>query len=155
MNSLTIYVYEKETGKIQYTVEDAQTPQVENFRKKNIPFFATTSKYRTVGTYVQKDANTGNPVSIASIENMNFISVDKSTLVANGTDEVVISGLKPNMLVDINGEGSYITSSATGTTLEISANGYSYEPGQNRMSIKFRAYGYHDSQTNIDLIEGD
>ena len=155
MSSLTIYVYERETGKIQYTVEDAQDHQVENFKKKNIPFFATTGKYRTLGTYVQISSNTGSPTSIAPIENMDFISVDKTVLVANGTDEVVISGLKPGILVNMNDEGSYITSPVTGTTLEISANGYSYEPGHNRMTIKFRAYGYHDSQTHINLIEGD
>ena len=108
-----------------------------------------------MGTYVQMDANTGSPVSIAPIKSMDFISVDKSVIVANGTDEAVISGLKPNMLIDVNGEGSYVTSSATGTTLEISANEYSYDPAYNKMIIRFRAYGYHDSKTQIDLIEGD
>ena len=59
------------------------------------------------------------------------------------------------MLIDINEEGSYVTSSDTGTTLEISANEYSYKSEHNKMIIRFRAYGYHDSKTQIDLIEGD
>ena len=155
MSSLTIYVYEKETGKIQYTVEDAQDHQVENFKKKHIPFFATTGRYKTLGTYVKIDANTGSAISIEPIQYMDFISINKSVLVANGTDEVVISGLTPGIFVDVNGEGSYVTSPVSGTTLELSANGYSYVPGHNRMTIKFRAYGYHDSQTHVDLIEGE
>ena len=155
MSSLTIYVYEKATGKIQYTVDDAHEGQIEHFTQKNIPFFASTAKYRTVGTYVKLDANTGIPTSIDPIEHMDFISVSKSTLVANGTDEIVISGLKMGMFIDVNGENSYVTNPETGTTLEISANGYSYDSENNQMTIRFHAYGYHDSQTHIDLVEGE
>ena len=91
MSDRTVYVYDKETGKIQYTIDEANDAQIENLKNKNISAFVSTDKYKTVGTYVKMD-DKGVPISIAPVEHMDFITVNKSAIVANGTDEAIISG---------------------------------------------------------------
>jgi hypothetical protein len=155
MSDRTIYVYDTVTGKIQYTVDDANVAQIEGFKRKNIPVFVSTKKYKIMGTYVKFNANTGTAMSIEPIKHMDFVTFSKDVLVANGTDEVVVSGLKYGMVVDINSENTYTVDVLTGTTLEISANGFSHESRHNNMIIKFHGYGYHDSKMQIQLIEGE
>jgi hypothetical protein len=155
MSSRTIYVYDKDTGKIQYTVEEANAEQVESFQKKDLSVFVTTKNYKTIGTYVKVDANTHSPQSIEPIQRMDFITISKPVLVANGTDEVVISGLKYGMRVEVVGEGSYMVSPDTGLSLDLSANGYSFDESRNSMTVNFYGYGYHDSKTQVQLIQGE
>ena len=43
MASTTMYIYEENTGKIKYTVNDVAPQHVDNFQKKGIPFLAVRS----------------------------------------------------------------------------------------------------------------
>ena len=44
MSDRTIYVYDTVTGKIQYTVDQANDAQVEGFKEKNIPVFISNKE---------------------------------------------------------------------------------------------------------------
>ena len=153
MKSSTIYVYEKDSGKIQYTVDNAGPEQIKYYLEDNIPFYLGPSGSRLVGTYVKKDDETGEPIGVFPIENMTFIQINKHVAVANGTDEIVISGLKKGMNVNINKEHSYVVDDESGTTLELSCNNFSYAPQHNQMRVYFKAYGYHDSVISVQFVE--
>ena len=101
----------------------------------------------------EKDDDTGIPCGISQIRHMNFLTVDKKAIVADGTDEATISGLRKGMHVNINNEYAYAVDDKTGTTLEISANNFSYIPDHNEMIIKVCGYGYHEAQVKINIIE--
>ena len=150
----TIYVYEKDSGKVQYTIEDANLEQIQSFDSKGVDFYLGPRGARIAGTFVKKDANTGAPIGISPVEHMTFINITKHTIVADGTDEAVISGLKTGMHVNINNEHSYVVETEDDKTLEISCNNYSYIPFHNNMTIYFKGYGYHDSQIKINVVEG-
>ena len=105
------------------------------------------------GTFVKKDMETGQHFGISPIENMVFINLNKHIVVANGTDEAVISGLRKGMHVDINHEHSYIVDDESGSTLELSCNNYSYVAQHNEMKVYLKAYGCHDSVISIKFIE--
>lgn len=152
--SNTIYVYDERTGKIKYTVDEASPAKVEAFEKNpNMHFYIGPSGARLAGTYVKKDPNSGKPIGISPIEHMSFLNINKHTIIANGIDEAVITGLKIGMRVDVNHETSFVVSNEDEKTLEISCNNYSYIPEQNQMAIYFKGYGYHDSVIKINMIE--
>ena len=149
----TIYVYDEETGKIKYTVDQMHKSQLENFSAGNNPFFVGPAGSKISGTYVKKDLETGKPIGVSPIEHMTFVNINKHVVVANGTDEAVISGLRKGMQVNVNNEHSYIVDDESGSTLELSCNNFSYAPEHNRMSIMLKAYGCHDSVLKIQFIE--
>ena len=151
----TIYVYDDVTGKIKYTINEITLRQVESFKERGIPVFVGGPNHRITGTFVKKDQNTGVPYGIDTVQHMDFIQINKHVVVANGTDEVILSGLKNGMNVNVNDEYSYVVDDETGNTLEISANGFSYNQKNNAMVVKFKGYGYHDSKITISLVEGD
>lgn len=149
----TIYVYDKDTGKIKYTIDEVHHTQIENFRARGDSFFVGPGGSKISGTFVKKDSVTGEPIGVSPIEHMSFININKHTIVANGTDEAVISGLRKGMQVNINNEHSYIVDDDSGTTLELSCNNYSYVPEHNRMAVYLKGYGCHDSVLKIEVIE--
>lgn len=148
-----LYVYEEETGKIQYTVDNAGPDQIKHFSEENIPVYLGPAGSRLVGTYVKKDDVTGEPLGIFPVEHMTFLQINKHVAVANGTDEIVISGLKKGMHVNINKEHSYVVDDESGTTLELSCNNFSYAPEHNQMRVYFKAYGCHDSVISVRFVE--
>ena len=152
--SETIYVYDKDTGRIKYTVDEVSPSQIQQFSQRtNDEFYVGRSGQRLAGTYVKKDPS-GKPIGISKIEHMTFLTINKHTIVANGTDEAVIGGLKTGMTVDIDHGQIFKISEDDDKTLEISCNNYSYIPEQNQMAVYFKGYGYHDSVIKIEMIEG-
>jgi len=149
----TVYVYEENSGRIQYTIEDVHPAQIQNFNKKGIEFYLGEKGHRIAGTFVKKD-DAGNPIGVSPIQHMTFININKHTIVADGVDEAVITGLIKGMHVNINNEHSYIVKDEDDKTLELSCDKYSYLPQHNHMTVYFKAYGYHDSQIKINVIEG-
>ena len=123
----TVYVYDKNTGKIKYTVDHMQHTDLKQFEESGEPFFVGPGGAKISGTYVKKDSSTGAPIGVSPIEHMTFVNINKHTVVANGTDEAVISGLRKGMCVDINHEHTYIVDDESGTTLELSCNNFSYQ----------------------------
>ena len=152
--SESIYVYDAQTGKIKYTVDEIHESQVESFQVADgESFYVGPSGQKISGTFVKKDMETGQHFGISPIENMVFINLNKHIVVANGTDEAVISGLRKGMHVDINHEHSYIVDDESGSTLELSCNNYSYVAQHNEMKVYLKAYGCHDSVISIKFVE--
>jgi len=149
----TLYVYDEQSGKIQYTIDNAGPDHIKNLQKDNLSVYLGPAGSRLVGTYVKKDDETGEPIGICPVEHMSFIQINKHVAVANGTDEIVISGLKKGMRVNINKEHSYVVDDESGTTLELSCNNFSYAPQHNHMRVYFKAYGYHDSVISVQFVE--
>jgi len=149
----TLYVFDDVTGKIQYTIDNASSHQFNHLAENNISSYLGPAGSRLVGTYVKRDDETGEPIGIFPVEHMSFIQINKHVAVANGTDEIVISGLKKGMHVNINKEHSYVVDDESGTTLELSCNNFSYAPQHNHMRVYFKAYGYHDSVISVQFVE--
>jgi len=149
----TLYVFDDVTGKIQYTIDNASSHQFDHLAENNISSYLGPAGSRLVGTYVKRDDETGEPIGIFPVEHMSFIQINKHVAVANGTDEIVISGLKKGMHVNINREHSYVVDDESGTTLELSCNNFSYAPQHNQMRVYFKAYGYHDSVISVQFVE--
>ena len=149
----TLYVFDDATGKIQYTIDNASSHHFDHLTENNIPSYLGPAGSRLVGTYVKRDDETGEPIGIYPVEHMSFIQINKHVAVANGTDEIVISGLKKGMDVNINKEHSYVVDDESGTTLELSCNNFSYAPQHNQMRVYFKAYGYHDSVISVQFVE--
>jgi len=149
----TLYVFDDATGKIQYTIDNASSHQFNHLAENNISSYLGPAGSRLVGTYVKRDDETGEPIGIFPVEHMSFIQINKHVAVANGTDEIVISGLKKGMHVNINKEHSYVVDDESGTTLELSCNNFSYAPEHNQMRVYFKAYGYHDSVISVQFVE--
>lgn len=149
----TLYVFDDATGKIQYTIDNASSHHFDHLTENNIPSYLGPAGSRLVGTYVKRDDETGEPIGIYPVEHMSFIQINKHVAVANGTDEIVISGLKKGMNVNINKEHSYVVDDESGTTLELSCNNFSYAPEHNQMRVYFKAYGYHDSVISVQFVE--
>jgi len=151
----TIYVYDKDTGKINYTVDAVSPSQIQSFSQRTKDeYYVGKSGGKLAGTYVKKDSASGKPIGISRIEHMTFLTINKHTIVANGTDEAVISGLKTGMTVDIDHGQIFKVKEDDDKTLEMSCNNFSYIPEQNQMAIYFKAYGCHDSVIKINMIEG-
>lgn len=153
MSKSTIYVYDENTGKIKYTVDQMNHTQIEKFEEKGEPFFVGPSGSKISGTFVKKDANTGTPIGVSPLEHMTFVNINKHVVVANGTDEAVISGLRNGMRVDVNHEHSYTVDDESGDCLELSCNNFSYVPDHNQMTIYLKAYGCYDSMLKVDFVE--
>jgi len=153
MLDTTIYVYDENTGKIKYTVEQTRNTQIKRFEDSGESFFVGPSGFKISGTFVKKDPETQKPIGVFPIENMTFIEINKHVVVANGTDEAVISGLINGLQVNVNNEHTYVVDDDTGSTLELSCNNFSYIPQHNEMTVYFKAYGYHDSMIKINFIE--
>ena len=150
----TVYLYDKGTGRVQYTIEDVNPAQIQSFKEKNLSYYVGPAGQRISGTFVKVDPSTGNPVGISPFQHMTFININKHTIVANGTDEAVISGLPKGMSVNINDEYQYIVDDESGSTLELTCNNYSYLPQHNQMIVYFKQYGHHDSSIKVNVVEG-
>ena len=153
MASQTIYVYDETTGRVQYTIEDVNLDQINSFKTKNLSYYIGASGGKLAGTYVKKDSGTGKPIGISPVEHMTFININKHTIVANGTDEAIISGLPNGMHVNINNEYEYVVDDESGSTLELSCNNYSFMPQHNVMTVYFKKYGCHDSSIKVNMVE--
>ena len=153
MASQTIYVYDQGTGRVQYTIEDVNPEQIQSFKNKNLSYYVGPSGGKLAGSFVKKDVN-GEPIGISPVEHMTFINITKHEIVANGTDEAIISGLPNGISVNINNEYNYIVDDESGSTLELSCNNYSFMPQHNIMTVYFKKYGCHDSSIKVNVVEG-
>jgi hypothetical protein len=153
MSNKTIYVYDSSTGKVKYTIEDVSPDHVKNMNKKGDEFYVGDPGQRLAGTFVKKDPGSGLPIGITPIQHMTFVNINKHTIVANGTDEAVVSGLLSGMSVDINHEYTYQVESEDDKTIELTCNNYSYLPQHNEITVYLKAYGYHDSSLKVQVVE--
>jgi len=151
-NNKTVYVYDQETGRVLYTVDDLSESQLSQFNV-NESHYIGPSGLKISGNYVKREPMSGKPLGISPIEHMTFVDISKHEIVSDGVDEAVISNIRMGTHVNINNEHSYVVDDETGTSLELSCNNYSYIPEHNQMTVYLKAYGCHDSKITINVIE--
>jgi len=144
----TAYVYDESTGKIAYTIDNISDSQIQSLRSRNIPVFCDNNPHKLVGTYVTKNEVTGIPNGIDDIRNMDFINIDKTIVVANGTDVATVSNLAPGTTVSIEAGPTFVSNS-TSNSIEFSADTYSIITSENRTKAILSKYGYNDVSVEV------
>jgi hypothetical protein len=138
-----LYIYNPETGYIQYSIDSVSPQQVDNFKKKGIPF-VLARRASIMNQYVVV-AN-GQPIGFDAIKDQEVVA-DKSSIFADGEDTIVFTGLADGTKVSIN-EQYVWTSNSTDTSFTFSVNGYSSE----NPVVKFETYGYRKAQFNLNTL---
>ena len=134
-----IYVYDKNTGFLSYSIEGT-TPEREESLKRKGTSYIVAERVSLLNQYVVVDANS-NPTGLAKIGNFEEIGSDKLSLIANGTDEMTFSDIPANTTVSLNGIKIW-TSNSIDTTFSFSVNGYS----TSNPVLAFKKYGYQDGK---------
>ena len=149
----TVYIYDKQSGRVQYTIDNVDPNQIRNMNLQDKSFYVGPPNQRLAGTFVKIDPSSGEPIGISPIQHMTFVNINKHVIVANGTDTAVITGFRKGMSVDINHEHKYTVEDEDDMTLELSCNNFSYIPQHNEMVVYLKAYGCHDSSVKINVVE--
>jgi hypothetical protein len=136
-----IYVFDPKTGLISYSIDGATGQKVANLRERGIPFIVHEG-LGLLNQYVAVD-DEGNPTGVETINTFN-ISKDKTSIVANGVDEMLFSNVVAGTSVFIGGEKVW-TSTEEDTTFELSVDGYN----NLNPTIAFKKYGYYDLRTPV------
>ena len=143
--SNTIYVYDNATGKLSYTIENGNASTARMLTDRGLYFFADSVQHSLTGTYVAKDEVTGQILGIKNILPMEYVQVDKTEVVGNGTDVATISNIVPGTTVSVVGtDFDFVSNSSTTNYFEVSANGYSLNPQENIVQVELSKYGYYN-----------
>lgn len=136
-----IYVYNPNTGLISYSIDGATGAKVQNLKARGIPFVVHEG-IGMLNQYVTVDED-GTPTGVDTINSFEITS-DKTSIVADGEDEIVFSNIVEGTSVYI-GDSEIWTSTSDDTTFELSVDGYNY----NNPTVLFRKYGYYDLRIQI------
>jgi len=150
--SKTIYVYDPSTGKISYTIENAKTENAISLKNRGINFFADTINHKIIGTYVVKHEVTGQPIGIENIKEMTSVIINKTQVVADGNDTVIIAPLLEGTTVNISKENFSFVSDLENNSVEITADGYSLDETENVIYVSLSKYGYKNKGFMINII---
>ena len=148
----TLYIYSPSDGKISYTIDNANHSNMSSLDSRGIPYYHGNPGEKIIRTYVVLNSNSV-PIGITSIHQMNFLTVDKTSIVANGTDTATISQVADNTLVTIPKEDVEYLIVSPEDSVEISANGFSLDPKENHIDVIFSKYGYDDHTITINITE--
>jgi hypothetical protein len=146
----TAYIFNKETGIISYTVDNALSSQMVNLDARGVSFHLDLPGKPIVGTYVTKNVFTGHTESIEKIKTIDYVNVSNNVLVANGTDVVKVSNLMIGSTLSCDGQ--VFVADYTSNSVEFTANGISLEPNKNFIGFTVSHYGYHSKRYLISLI---
>lgn len=136
-----IYVYDPTTGHISYSIDGATGAKVANLQKRGIPHIVLDS-VGMLNQYVVVDEN-NNPIGVESIKKFG-ITANKSSIIADGEDEIVFSNVVEGTSVYVDGVGVW-TSTADDTTFEFSVDGYNHP----NPLLMFKKYGYHNFSVHV------
>jgi hypothetical protein len=149
----TLYIYDRDTGKPSYTIDNATAQNIEFLKNKNIPYYLSEQKHKLIGTYVEMDLNTNEPCGIQPLKNMDSVSISKSFIIADGVDETTVSNIPHGTRVFVDNEFGFIANT-TFDYIDLSANGYSLDASQNEIKVLLNHYGYRDVNISIPLVQG-
>ena len=145
----TIYVYNKDTGQISYTVENAKAENLRILQNRGVSFFIDSVNHNIVGTYVMKDENTETPIGIEKIKEMNFVLMTKNEIIADGIDMSIIAPLMNGTTVNIPREDFSFVSDSENNAVELTADGYSLDSTQNIIDVQLSKYGYKNKSFKV------
>ena len=148
----TLYIYSPSDGKIGYTIDNANYRNMSTLDSRGISYYHGTPGEKIVNTYVALDANTV-PVGIDSCIQMDFLTLNKSSVVADGLDTAIISNVANNTLVKIPKENIEQIIYSPEDSVEISANGFSLNPKENHIDVIFSKYGHNECTVTINITE--
>ena len=146
----TAYIFNKKTGMISYTIDNATSEQMINLDARGISFHLDSPGKSIVGTYVRTNTFTNYTETIEPIKTIDFLNVSNNVLVANGTDEVKVSNLMIG--TTLTSDGQTFVADYTSNTVEFTANGISADQNKNVIGFTVSHYGYHDKRYVIALI---
>jgi len=136
-----IYVYDRSTGFILYSVDGATPQRIQNLKKRNIPFIVS-NRASLLNQYVVT-SNTGEAIGFDDIKTQNIVK-DKEGIFADGHDTITFTGLAAGTNVSINKHQVW-TSNSTDTSFSFTVNGYS----TTNPTVEFNRYGYRKQQFQI------
>ena len=135
-----IYVYDRNTGFILYSIDNISDHQIQNLKNRNIPFIIA-NRASLLNQYVVT-AN-GIPSGFDTIKKQDILA-DKQVIFSDGSDKIVFTGLASGTVVSIDGKQIW-TSNTTDTSFAFSVNGYS----TSNPVVRFQRYGYHKEQFQV------
>jgi hypothetical protein len=152
----TLYVYDKATGHISYTIDNPSPQQISNINSQGINYHLDSSGHSIVGTYVTVNAATQQTEGIEKIKDIeDYIVCSDAKVVANGTHEVVVSNLKIGSSVrihDSKGDVIFLPSELD-TTLEFTANQISTNSKENMIKYTIYEYGHNPKTYYLPIVE--
>jgi len=138
-----IYVYDRNTGFILYSIDNATPEKIEKLQKKGIAFIVAR-RAALLNQYVVT-AN-GQPIGFDKIQHQD-IAQDKQGIFADGNDRVVFTGIAPGTAVSVDKQFVW-TANSTDTSFAFSVNGFS----TTNYTIRFQKYGYHKAQYQVATL---
>ena len=150
--SKSLYVYDKNTGKISYTVDSPSDSQISNLRSRGIFSYYGPAGYPIAGSYVEVDETTKVPIGIDKLRKISSINISNTFLIANGTDTVLVSNLLSGYTLTVPSDGFVFVANSTSNTVEFTVNGVSTIPDRNRIIFDISGYGYLSSRYVIQLL---
>lgn len=138
-----IYVYDRNTGFILYSIDNATPEKIEKLKRKGITFIIAR-RASLLNQYVVT-AN-GQAIGFDTIQHQGIIQ-DKQGIFADGNDRVVFSGIAPGTSVSIDKQVVW-TANSIDTSFAFSVNGYS----TTNHTVRFQKYGYHKIQYRVATL---
>jgi hypothetical protein len=155
-NMKTLYIYDKSSGSISYTINNPTPMQISNLNDKGVCTYLGSCGQTSINTYVTLDADTQEPNGIASIQelNNNLIYSDNA-IVGNGTHSISVSGFPPQSAVIFSNEPEISSiafiSSSTNDSMEISPS--FLEGFSDKITFSVIKYGHHSKTFSIPIIQ--
>jgi len=133
----TLYVYDKTTGRIKYTIDNPTSKQIQHIELQGGGCHVDLRGKALQGSYVVKNPDTGISIGIESLKTINF-NISQSSIVANGTDVAVLSDLHPGATVTgLNDDAFTFVATEEDNDIEFTANGLSTNSTENQISLYF------------------
>ena len=152
----TLYIYDKTSGIISYTINNPTPIQVSNLNDKGICTYLGNYGQAIINAYVTLDAVTQEPNGIANIQELddNLIYSDDA-IVGNGTHSISVSGFPPESAVLFHNEPKIsiaFISSSTNDSMEISPSFLEGRSDNDKLTFSVVKYGYHSKTFSIPVI---
>lgn len=150
-----MYVYDNVSGTILYTIDSPSAKQIDYMSKKPDTYFWIDDIGKPILNHcVTQNTSTQLPEGIAPKQHIN-VNVSNTVLIANGTDEVKIFDIPYGTMVSVVGEDLNFCANSTYDFIDLSADGYSLQDGENVINVKMTKYGFYDKTIKINLVYGE
>ena len=159
MQQKTLYVYDKGTGILSYTIDNPTSTQLSNLKSKGISGHVDRPGFSLINTYVTVNTITQETSGIAKIKDIeDYIVCSDNKIIANGTHTVTVSNLHIGSSITIhdnkNGDLNFVPN-VFDTTMEFTANQISSNPNENKIKFTIHQYGHNPKSYYIPLVSDE
>jgi hypothetical protein len=152
----TLYIYDKGSGIISYTINSPTSKQISNLKNKGTSIYLGDYGKTILDNYVTLDANTAEPNGIARIQKLNANLVFSDTkIVGNGSHSISVSGFPFLSAVIIQSKDKvppFIPMNAN-DSIEFSASDFSKNSNENKLTFSVVKYGHLTETISVPIIE--